>query len=72
MFQVFEGNGKNITWELLIAVSTLMVLQLGNLCSTGQGLCCQECQHELRKGKVLFPTSSSHSTSFSLCRAQTS
>lgn len=72
MFQLFEGNGKTITWELFNAISIPMVLQVGNLCSTGQGLCCQGCQHELRKGKVLLPTSPSHSTSFSLCRAQTS
>lgn len=72
MFQLFKGNGKNITWELFNAVSALMALQPGNLCSTGGGLCGQRSQNGIREEKVLLRSSPSHSTLLSLCRAQTS
>lgn len=47
MLQLFKENGKNITWELFNAISALMALQPGNLCSTGRGLCCQSSQNGL-------------------------
>lgn len=71
MFQVFKGNGKTITWEPCNAINTLKALQPGNLCSTGRGLCHQRSQNGLREGKLLLPSSPSHSTLLHLCRAQT-
>lgn len=72
MLQLFKGNVKTVTQEPFNAISVLMALQPGNLCYTGRGLCHQRSQKGLREGKMLLPSSPSHSTLLSLCRAQMS